>query len=271
MNWHSVLFIILVLLSSGINSCHKEEVYTIPVIYGHAGISLSPEREVFPRNTKPSILYALDVLNADGVEVDVQMTKDSVLVIYHEDFLEESTNGSGCVSETDFEEIESLAYFKKYKILKLEEVLKWTNTRDKKLCLDLKHFNACKENYVDFEAFNLAFNKALSKIQNLNKANVSINSRAINLLTIIEDTEVNRIFENDDVKLGLTYFNDGLIDKVAIKLAALNENNSKVLRQSGIDFMVFGIKTKAEIRKVSVFNPTDIISDNIAATRKFYY
>ena len=57
-----------------------------------------------------SILAFQDCINEglDGIEVDLQMTKDSVLVIMHDETLDRTTTGSGKVSDYTIDELRKL-------------------------------------------------------------------------------------------------------------------------------------------------------------------
>ena len=57
-----------------------------------------------------SILAFQDCINEglDGIEVDLQMTKDSVLIIMHDETLDRTTTGSGKVSDYTIEELRKL-------------------------------------------------------------------------------------------------------------------------------------------------------------------
>ena len=59
-----------------------------------------------PENTIASTLAGIQI--ADVVEIDVQMTKDGVVVLMHDDTLDRTTNGSGGVSEHTFEQLRQL-------------------------------------------------------------------------------------------------------------------------------------------------------------------
>lgn len=93
-------------------------------IIGHRGASgLSPE------NTLVSIKKAID-LNADIIEIDVHQTKDSVIVVIHDETVDRTTNGEGRVRDLTFREIKILdagswfnKKFKNERIPSLEEVL----------------------------------------------------------------------------------------------------------------------------------------------------
>jgi glycerophosphoryl diester phosphodiesterase len=85
---------------------------------------------IAPENTKLAFLKALD-LGADAIELDVQLTCDDVCIVFHDDTLDRTTDGTGLVSETDFDTISKLdagswfsASFKRLEVPTLEEVLK---------------------------------------------------------------------------------------------------------------------------------------------------
>lgn len=93
-------------------------------ILAHRGASASA-----PENTRASFQMAID-LGADGVEFDVQMTKDNQLVVIHDEYLERTTGFKGYVRDFTLNEIKKLdagKYFsRQYKderILTLNETL----------------------------------------------------------------------------------------------------------------------------------------------------
>jgi len=84
---------------------------------------------ITPENTRVAFVKALD-LGADMIEFDVQLTRDEVAVIFHDETLDRTTNGSGRVAETDFSVISRLdagswfgASFAEHEVPTLEEVL----------------------------------------------------------------------------------------------------------------------------------------------------
>ncbi len=71
-------------------------------VVGHRGtVKFAPE------NTIPAFLKAIE-LGADLLEMDVRETKDSVLVIMHDDKVDRTTNGTGRVAEMTLAEIKAL-------------------------------------------------------------------------------------------------------------------------------------------------------------------
>lgn len=71
---------------------------------GHRGTGPTREGRPFPENSISAFLAAMDE-GADGVELDLEITKDGRLIIMHDDTLDRTTNCSGCVSEMTFDEI----------------------------------------------------------------------------------------------------------------------------------------------------------------------
>lgn len=73
-----------------------------PLILGHRGAPLEA-----PENTVPSFLRAMD-LGADGLELDVQLSRDGVPVVIHDFRLERTTDGTGRVTERTLAELRGL-------------------------------------------------------------------------------------------------------------------------------------------------------------------
>ena len=69
--------------------------------FGHAGMGTE---SIYPINTFESFESCLD-RGADGTEMDVQITKDSVLVILHGWDLSENTSCSGLVKDINWNDM----------------------------------------------------------------------------------------------------------------------------------------------------------------------
>ncbi|SET38622.1 glycerophosphodiester phosphodiesterase [Hymenobacter actinosclerus] len=83
-----------------------------PLAIGHAGsgfLTLLRPFNPLPPSSRRSIRRAL-ARGADGVEVDVRLSQDSVAVLYHDPQLESMTTGAGCVSQTPVRALTRLDY-----------------------------------------------------------------------------------------------------------------------------------------------------------------
>ena len=98
-----------------------------------------------------------EIWSIDGVEVDVRMSADGTLWLYHENTLESHTDGEGCIFEKTDLELEKLRYksLHREKLARLDEIWPLLDTGHH-IILDLKHWNACTEGYVDMALFQQA-------------------------------------------------------------------------------------------------------------------
>lgn len=67
--------------------------------YAHRGAS-----GYFPENTMLAFTKA-EEMGCDGIETDVQMTRDGVLVLIHDERIDRTTNGSGLVKDYSYAEL----------------------------------------------------------------------------------------------------------------------------------------------------------------------
>jgi len=79
------------------NNPHK-----YPKIIAHRGASAHA-----PENTLPAFQLALDQ-SADGIELDVMLSKDDRLIVIHDSTLERTTNGKGNVLDHSYAELKEL-------------------------------------------------------------------------------------------------------------------------------------------------------------------
>ena len=75
---------------------------TVPQLFAHSGA-----KSVAPDNTLPAFQAALD-MGADGIEMDVQCSKDGVLVVLHDYTVDALTDGSGAVDQLTLEQLRQL-------------------------------------------------------------------------------------------------------------------------------------------------------------------
>lgn len=74
----------------------------LPKVIGHRGA-----KAYAPENTLESIRTAAS-LGVEWVELDVKLTKDGVPIIFHDEELDRTTNGTGFVAMTNYEDLRDL-------------------------------------------------------------------------------------------------------------------------------------------------------------------
>lgn len=108
-------------------------------VIGHRGAAAYA-----PENTIEGIHTAAD-MGVEWVELDVKLTKDDVSIIFHDETLDRTTNGSGPVAEKTYDDIKQLECgswfgesFTGIKVPTLEEVVDVLIERDLGLNLEIK-------------------------------------------------------------------------------------------------------------------------------------
>ena len=75
-----------------------------PLIWGHRGASGHA-----PENTLPAFKMAAD-MGADGVELDIQMTRDGEIVVCHDETIDRTSSGKGWLKDFTFDELRRLDF-----------------------------------------------------------------------------------------------------------------------------------------------------------------
>lgn len=106
--------------------------------YAHRGAS-----EYAPENTMSSFYLGL-LQGANGIETDVQRTKDGVLVLFHDDTVDRVTDGTGKLCDFTLEELRGLKVYGNAttgfydRIVTLEEFLRTFASYDIRFAIELK-------------------------------------------------------------------------------------------------------------------------------------
>lgn len=110
-------------------------------IFAHRGYSAK-----FPENTMLAFQKAYQA-KADGIEIDVHLTKDEEIVVCHDEDLDRVTGTYGYIREKTLQELKSLSFhnnmdsYKDYKGLEiptLKEFLEWAGPKDLEINIELK-------------------------------------------------------------------------------------------------------------------------------------
>ncbi|EGQ9975234.1 glycerophosphoryl diester phosphodiesterase [Vibrio vulnificus] len=110
-----------------------------PMIVGHRGVAGS-----YPENTRVSVQAAID-LGLSWVEIDVQPTKDNVLVVCHDHTIDRCSNGKGRVDAYSLKELQAIDFggwfdeaFASEQIMTLESLLNLAAEYDLGLNIEVK-------------------------------------------------------------------------------------------------------------------------------------
>ena len=120
--------------------------------YAHRGAS-----EYYPENTL-SAFYAGVEMGANGIETDVQRTKDGVLVLFHDDTLKRVTGAEGSIADHTYVQLQELTVHNKTgdrfdKITTLEDFLRYFGWRELTFAIELKMDGVAEATIAMLEKF----------------------------------------------------------------------------------------------------------------------
>jgi glycerophosphoryl diester phosphodiesterase len=249
-------------------SCSKEE-YSIRnlngnriMMLGHGGMGT---QSTYPMNSMESILACLN-LGLDGTEFDVQMTKDCVLVAFHDMDLSDGTNLNGLVHSLKWEDLSEAFYtefpYLNYPLITLDELfMRIDSPRDYFFSLHCKLYY---EGDTDpfFDAHIEALIAMLQKYQLEN--NVCIESQSESFLARIQSKQ-------PDLKLLLypSTFDSGLKSALSMNLHGISISNEDISAEqlkhahdSGLFVAIWDVNTRSQHKEAISKNPDYIQTDN---------
>lgn len=142
MRFKFFVFLVIVMIA-----CKKKSVFPGEII-GHAGMGLKNSTSNFSENSSEAFYYALSFNPCSGVEMDVQLSASGSLWAFHDETLQERTNGESCVGLSTDAQLSKLHYRKtKQKLLKLKD-FDFSAYPNKIFFLDIRHFNTCTNEEV---------------------------------------------------------------------------------------------------------------------------
>lgn len=111
-------------------------------IFAHRGAS-GWDTKYAPENTMPAFEKAIE-MGADGIELDVQLTKDGEIVICHDEKIDRTSNGTGWLKDYTLVELREFSFSKTHpeygdiKIPTLREFMEFMAPTGKELNIELK-------------------------------------------------------------------------------------------------------------------------------------
>lgn len=213
--------------------------------FGHAGMGIFYR---FPINSKESLEHCFDI-GSNGCEMDLQLTKDSILVLFHDTKLEDGSNGKGIINDKNWDEIKGCYHktplSKKTKIISLPDLLNSIKTPDYKLVFDCKLYLGNGKNYDNFLH---SYANALKDIMDKHQINdrVFIESSDTNFLRIlkIKDPQLNLFYYPQTFEIGLTIANRMNLFGISIPNERISKEQVEIAHQYGKTIAVWNVSTE---------------------------
>jgi glycerophosphoryl diester phosphodiesterase len=251
-----------------ISSCKKESTsFNIQnmnnkvLALGHGG---SGELNLYPMNTYESIMNCLDA-GSDGTEWDIQMTKDSVLVAYHDETLETQTNGHGSIIDYTWTDLQKVQYtpapYVTYAMVSVDTLFQHLPN------LHQLTFSFDNKLYFD-DSYRAIFIRAIIRLleKYQMEQNVFIESHEPTFLTQFKLLKDYKFFLNPDTfEDGLSLAESNGFYGIIMDVANLTADQISTAHQHGLYVQVWGATSKDDNIAAVQKNPDTIQTDNIGA------
>ncbi|MGI6665692.1 MAG: glycerophosphodiester phosphodiesterase [Christensenellaceae bacterium] len=117
-------------------------------VFAHRGASAYA-----PENTLEAFAVAID-MKADGIELDVHMTKDGIIVVCHDDSIDRTSDGKGFIGEMTLRELRAYNFHgkfvgRRFEIPTLQDVLALMQNAEMQVNVELKHGPMPYPNYEE--------------------------------------------------------------------------------------------------------------------------
>ena len=229
-------------------------------VIGHAGMGLKIPNSIFHDNSLEAIELALTIPGSNGVEIDVQMDLNGRLWLFHDELLNEETNGINCISSNTTEYLKTIRYssLNKEKLAELSQI-PFHNFQDKRFFLDLKPWNKCSGNTVSIEDFKAALT-AIDLPENC-----SIILSDLNWIPFFID-DFTIYFASDDFQYAKTILTqEPRIKGLIIRNAVVNRAQTQEIIEQNKEIYLFEIRSPKGVKSALKKRPSGILTDDLRA------
>lgn len=264
----SVYYIILSLVFLG--SCKKEkfDIHNLNgdriYVLGHGGMGYS---NLYPINSMPSLIGCLNT-GADGSEMDVQLTKDSVLVLFHDHDLSLSTTLSGTIQNMNWADVQKAYYtnvpYGNYPVVRLADFLNTNkNYPNQQFSLDIKLYSGDTELHQYFNVFAEELTQLFNTYQLF--SNARIESQSVEFLNILKEKSnaFQLYFYPQSFEEGYSTALANGYKGISISTDIISTEQVKQAHDSGLFVTLWGTSTKKKNEEAIRKNPDMIETDKV--------
>lgn len=225
------------------------------------GIQVSAHRGfsyIAPENTVYAFQEAIDI-DADYIELDVQLTADKQLVVFHDKNISRTTNGSGKISDYTYEELQQLSAgkwfgigFEDAKIMLLSDVLDFVGH---KALLNIEIKNIGNVNETVEQTVELVKEYGLTSSCYI----TSFSYKALKKVKELEPKIKTALIANIATSTAYSQLPD--IDAVSMNYIFVNKSVVNTAHQNGKLIFVWTVDNESDIRKMVSLGVDNIITN----------
>ncbi len=245
-------------------------------VIGHGGGGYPSPEVNLPSNTGTGIFRAVEGYGADGVELDVQLSADSVLFLYHDSALESLTDCINCIQQKPASELDDCRYrsgfntniFSDEKLMRLRTVLDRFASRTPKplIFLDIKTSLGCNPTFSN-QTYSERVVRALQRIYHDYECQdwviVETSNRFIAEALLVEDPSIKISFFRQLTDDNLNYAAGIGCYAIAFNNAPTGEADIQSAHAAGLRVAIVDVKIKSAALDAIEKSPDFIYTDNI--------
>ncbi len=284
-------FIYILMCLAGLHlACHEVDGLALDnlnngqvAIIGHGGSGFPVNGLELPANSFESIEKAIAGFGADGIEVDVQMSADSVLFLYHDEKLASLTDCHGCVNEQLAGALLNCRYrqnignqlFKDHRLVKLEEVLQYFFDRNLPpfLLLDVKLFEKCAglpDGAASLARFARKLNRLIERFNAekwviIESASVALQQKLYQLNPDLQRVLVWHSLPDDQL---LVIGNTNDLYGFALEYEDVSPQRAKEIQAAGFRLVLYDVQTRGSVLEALKRAPEFIGTNNIVVAQE---
>ena len=220
-------------LHAGLWRAINTEIQTKFVNYAHRGAS-----EYRPENTMSSFRLGFE-MGANGIETDVQKTKDGKLVLFHDNTLLRVTGEEGSVKDCTYEELQNFNVTRNEysdKILLLEDFLKEFAEKDLSFAIELK------VDGIEKEVVDLIYKYGIVKRVTVTAFELS---RLVKIKEFAPKIRVGYLAKEISDKV-IKYLLAFGVEEICPRVDAVNKENVEMLHRLGFNVRAWGIGSRED-------------------------
>ncbi|MDB5235003.1 MAG: hypothetical protein JWR44_1996 [Hymenobacter sp.] len=284
MRKHSLCWALAVLfVAVSLAGCTASQPVANPklLVLGHAGSGFFTP--ISPFNFRPpsswrGVRHALKI-GADGVEIDLQLSQDSVVMLYHDPQLENSSSGQGCISQYPASGLVQLHYrggwpydwIQKERPITFDTLLARVGRRPTfpHLHLDLHEDDVClpaghqhqrvptliRQIAASLRRYHVPLDKVLLVTQE--------ESTVRQVRKTIPGLRIGLEIASDQFAFGLRQARSLKVHTVVLDADRVTPEQTAQAHAAGMEVVVFGGRSPKDIRRVLASKPDEIEVDNV--------
>lgn len=216
------------------------------VNYAHRGASAYA-----PENTMSSFKKAFQ-LGSNGIELDLQKTKDGKIVIFHDKEIDKKSNGTGKISDYTYNELLELDFgswfgkeFKNEKIVLFEDFMQSVSDKNLILAIELKEEEIEKDT---LEIINKYYNKDNIFITSF------IYNALLNVRKFDNNIKIGWLIKDDINKRNVSELVKISGNQICPPANLVSKEGIKLARENGLSVRLWGVSNEEIMERVYKFD-----------------